>query len=256
MKQLRNARTNPRAAIDHGAREQLILNHLSQIRHIAQGLSAKLPLHVDFEDLLSAGTVGLLDAIEKFDVSREVRFRTYAELRIRGAILDSLRDMDWASRSLRRKCRHLQKVTRDLERRLGRTATQNEVCGAMKLSLKEYYDLVRQIQGLKVGGSDEFGFFDRGENSQSRLDHTCSTSAPDPFFAFHRAELRDYLAGAVLALPKKERLVIFLYYFDELPMKAIGRILGLTVSSVSFLHTRALMRLRGRLRTIAGSENN
>jgi RNA polymerase sigma factor for flagellar operon FliA len=246
-----NSSTDSSVLRDNAAREQLVLNHLSQIRHIAQGLSAKLPLHVDFDDLLGAGAVGLMDALEKFDASRDVKFRTYAELRIRGAMLDSLRDMDWASRSLRRKSRNLERASRDLEKSLGRPATQSEICQEANLTLEEYYSLLRQIQGLNLLGSEEFVANDRERSSRSRMENLSDDTMPDPFCAFHASEMRDFLAGAIDGLPKKESLVIRLYYLDELPMKEISSILGLTVSSVSFLHTRALARLRNKLRKVA-----
>jgi len=124
----------------------LILEHLPQIKYIAQRISAKLPSHVELNDLVSAGILGLLDAIEKFDPNRGVKFKTYAELRIKGAILDSLRNLDWAPRSLRKKSKDLERVYRELEQRLGRPASDKEVCEAMEISLEEFYELVDQIR--------------------------------------------------------------------------------------------------------------
>src|SRR5438093_7562767 len=256
MEELENVNTDPAELTENAAREELILQPLRQIRHIAQGISAKLPLHVDFSELLGAGALGLRDAIQNFGASRDVRFRTYAELRIRGAMLDSLRDLDWAPRSLRKKCRRLERVAKELENRLGRPPSQSEISSAMSLSLTEYYALVCQIQGLNVLGQEEFAVHDREKSSQNRTEYVKDTGGEDPFFALQRAETRDLVGSAISALPKKERLVISLYYFDELPMKEIGRILGLTVSSVSFLHTKALTRLRSRLRKTTGCRNN
>jgi RNA polymerase sigma factor for flagellar operon FliA len=128
-------------------RDALILEHLPQIKYIAQRISTKLPSHVELNDLVSAGILGLLDAIEKFDRSRGVKFKTYAELRIKGAILDSLRNLDWAPRSLRKKSKDLERVHRELEQRLGRPATEKEICDEMEITLEEFYELVDQIKG-------------------------------------------------------------------------------------------------------------
>src|SRR5512142_96670 len=147
-------------------REQLILEHLPQIKYIAQRISTKLPSHVELNDLVSAGVLGLLDAIEKFDPNRGVKFKTYAELRIKGAILDSLRNLDWAPRSLRKKSKDLEKVYKDLEQRLGRPATDKEVCDEMDISLEEFYELVDQIKGLNLGSFQDLGSQDDEKSSE------------------------------------------------------------------------------------------
>src|SRR5512137_2326459 len=150
-------------AYDHSAlnhveqREMLILEHLPQIKYIAQRISTKLPSHVELNDLVGAGVLGLLDAIEKFDPSRGVKFKTYAELRIKGAILDSLRNLDWAPRSLRKRSKDLEKVYKDLEQRLGRPASDKEVCDELNITLEEFYELIDQIKGLNLGSFQEMG---------------------------------------------------------------------------------------------------
>ncbi|HSW39006.1 MAG TPA: sigma-70 family RNA polymerase sigma factor, partial [Acidobacteriota bacterium] len=139
----------------HQERDAVILEHLPQIKYIAQRVSAKLPSHVELNDLVSAGIIGLMDAIEKFDPNRGVKFKTYAELRIKGAILDSLRNLDWAPRSLRKKSKDLERVYKDLEQRLGRPALDKEICDEMNISLEEFYGLVDQIKGLNLGSFQE-----------------------------------------------------------------------------------------------------
>lgn len=230
------------------ARDDLILEHLPQIKYIAQRISTKLPSHVELNDLVGAGVLGLLDAIEKFDPRRGVKFKTYAELRIKGAILDSLRDLDWAPRSLRKKSKDLERVYRELEQRLGRPATDNEVCEKMEISLNEFHELVDQIKGLNLGSFQELAGQDDDKNGEPLVKYVPDAPQMDPFFMFHKSEMKQILADAIDVLPKKERLVISLYYFDELTMKEIGKVLGVNESRVSQLHTKAMLRLRTKLR--------
>jgi RNA polymerase sigma factor FliA len=241
--------------LQHNAeRDELILEHLPQIKYIAQRISTKLPSHVELNDLVSAGILGLLDAIEKFDPTRGVKFKTYAELRIKGAILDSLRNLDWAPRSLRKKSKDLERVYRDLEQRLGRPATDKEVCEEMEISLDEFYELVDQIKGLNIGSFQELSGQDDDKNSEPLVKYVPDAPHLDPFFVFHKSEIQSILSTAVDTLPKKERLVVSLYYFDELTMKEIGRVLGVNESRVSQLHTKAMLRLRTKLRKMNGQD--
>ena len=233
-------------------RDELILEHLPQIKYIAQRISTKLPSHVELNDLVSAGVLGLLDAIDKFDVNRGVKFKTYAELRIKGAILDSLRNLDWAPRSLRKKSKDLEKVYRDLEQRLGRPAADKEVCEEMGISLKEFYELVDQIKGLNLGSFQELSSQDDEKNGEPLVKYVPDAPQMDPFFLFHKTEIKGILSTAVDTLPKKERLVVSLYYFDELTMKEIGEVLGVNESRVSQLHTKAMLRLRTKLKKMNG----
>ena len=233
-------------------RDELILEHLPQIKYIAQRISTKLPSHVELNDLVSAGVLGLLDAIDKFDVNRGVKFKTYAELRIKGAILDSLRNLDWAPRSLRKKSKDLEKVYRELEQRLGRPAADKEVCEEMGISLKEFYELVDQIKGLNLGSFQELSSQDDEKNGEPLVKYVPDAPQMDPFFLFHKTEVKGILSTAVDTLPKKERLVVSLYYFDELTMKEIGEVLGVNESRVSQLHTKAMLRLRTKLKKMNG----
>ncbi|MDR0310605.1 MAG: FliA/WhiG family RNA polymerase sigma factor [Acidobacteriota bacterium] len=229
-------------------REGLILEHMSQIKYIAQRISTKLPAHVELNDLIGTGVLGLLDAIEKFDPNRGVKFKTYAELRIKGAILDSLRNLDWAPRSLRKKSKDLEKICHDLEQRLGRPASDKEICEEIGLSLEEFYELVDQLKGLNLGSFQELVGHDVEKTSDPLMTYIPDTPQMDPFFLFQKSEVKGILASAIEMLPKKERLVISLYYFDELTMKEIGKVLGVNESRVSQLHTKAMLRLRSKLR--------
>ncbi|MFH1574219.1 MAG: FliA/WhiG family RNA polymerase sigma factor [Acidobacteriota bacterium] len=236
-------------------REQLILEHLPQIKYIAHRISTKLPSHVELNDLISAGVLGLLDAVEKFDPTRGVKFKTYAELRVKGSILDSLRNLDWAPRSLRKRSKDLEKTYKELEQRLGRPATDKEVSDELGITLEEFYELVDQIKGLNLGSFHELGPQDDDRHSEPLIKYVPDSPQMDPFFLFHKSELRGLLAGAIDALPKKERLVISLYYYDELTMKEIGTVLGVNESRVSQLHTKAMLRLRTKLRRVKEAEN-
>jgi RNA polymerase sigma factor for flagellar operon FliA len=233
-------------------RDEMILEHLPQIKYIAQRISTKLPSHVELNDLVSAGVLGLMDAIEKFDESRGVKFKTYAELRIKGAILDSLRNLDWAPRSLRKKSKDLEKVYRDLEQRFGRPATDKEASDEMGISLEEFYDLVDQIKGLNLGSFQELTNQDDEKNSEPLVKYVPDAPQMDPFFMFHKTEIQEILSTAIETLPKKERLVVSLYYSDELTMKEIGKVLGVNESRVSQLHTKAMLRLRTKLKKMNG----
>lgn len=235
-------------------REQLILEHLPQIKYIAQRISTKLPSHVELNDLVGAGVLGLLDAIDKFDPSRGVKFKTYAELRIKGAILDSLRNLDWAPRSLRKKSKDLEKVYKDLEQRLGRPASDKEVSEDMGLSLDEFYELVDQIKGLNLGSFQELSPQDDEKSAEPLVKYIPDAPQMDPLYLFHKLEIRNILATAIDALPKKERLVVSLYYYDELTMKEIGKVLGVNESRVSQLHTKAMLRLRTKLKKVNQQE--
>ena len=231
-------------------RDELILEHLPQIKYIAQRISTKLPSHVELNDLVSAGILGLLDAIEKFDPNRGVKFKTYAELRIKGAILDSLRNLDWAPRSLRKKSKDLERVYRELEQRLGRPATDKEVSEVMEISLEEFYELLDQIKGLNLGSFQELSGQEEDKNSEPLVKYVPDAPHLDPFFVFHKTEIKGILSVAIDALPKKERLVVSLYYFDEMTMKEIGKVLSVNESRVSQLHTKAMLRLRTKLKKV------
>jgi len=247
--------TDSRSAEFHcDQRDELVLEHLPQIKYIAHRIAAKLPPQVELNDLVSAGVLGLLDAIEKFDPSRQVKFKTYAELRIKGAILDSLRSLDWAPRSLRKKSKELERAQKELEQRFGRPATDKEVCEEMGMSLSEFYELVDQIKGLSVGSFNDVASQDDESGGDLLVRYTPDAPDSDPFLLLHKSELRGVLATAIDALPNKERLVVSLYYYDELTMKEIGKVLGVNESRVSQLHSKAMLRLRTKLRRIKVSD--
>jgi RNA polymerase sigma factor FliA len=225
-------------------REQLILEHLPIVRFIARRIHARLPQHVLIEDLYSAGVVGLLDAVEKFDPSRENRFRTYAQFRIRGAILDSLRALDWGPRNLRQKGREIAQANDVLTAKYGRSPNELEISQGLNMDLPAYQELQRELQGLGIGTLHSERFVDSGEE---QLVYLPSPPEGDPLFRYLSAEMREGLAAAILKLPDRERLVMTLYYYEESTMKEIGHILGVLESRVSQIHTSAVLRLRREL---------
>jgi RNA polymerase sigma factor for flagellar operon FliA len=225
-------------------RDALIHETLPLIKHIAHRVAIKLPSNVEIRDLINAGVLGLLDAIDKFEPERNVKFKTYAEVRIRGAILDSLRNLDWAPRSLRKKSKDLERTYADLSQKLGRPATDEEVSEAMGEDLEDFHALVDQLHGLTIGSFESHNDTEDGENY---LNYYPDDGSNDPYARFEASELTRLLVDVIDDLPEKERLVLSLYYYEEFTMKQIGALLGVNESRVSQLHTKAMLRLRGKL---------
>ena len=225
-------------------RDALIKETLPLIKHIAHRVATRLPANIEIRDLINAGVLGLLDAIEKFEPERNVKFKTYAEVRIRGAILDSLRNLDWAPRSLRKKSKDLEKTYSDLSQKLGRTVTDEEVSEAMGENIDDFHALVDQLHGLTIGSFENLS---DSEDSENYINYYPDDGSNDPYAKFESNELTKMLAEAIEDLPEKERLVLSLYYYEEFTMKEIGALLGVNESRVSQLHTKATLRLRGKL---------
>ena len=228
-------------------RNEYIEKYSPLIRYVADRLASRLPPSVARDDLVSAGILGLIDAVDKFDASRKILFKTYAEFRIKGAMLDELRSMDWVPRSVRKKSSQLEKAYQVLEAELGRPATDDEVAGALKLSIEEFHRLVDDVKGV---GILDFEFFRNasGAGRGDLFELVADEETKDALMVLGLSEARQIVAEAITALPEKERLVVTLYYFEELTMKEVGEVMGYTESRISQLHTKCLMRLRGRLR--------
>lgn len=230
------------------SREALIEEHYPLVRYLAVRLGSKLPPSIEIDDLVSAGVLGLIDAAEKFDAGRGIRFRTYAERRIRGAILDHLRSLDWAPRSLRRRVRAFESAHSHLERDLGRAVTQDEVARYLEIGLDELQALVGEVNSLQVASLQScLENDDEGQQSRELAERLADSSECSPYARYARSEVQDRLATAIDRLPEKERLVVSLYYVEELTMKEIGSVLGVNESRVSQLHTKAIGRLRSYL---------
>jgi RNA polymerase sigma factor for flagellar operon FliA len=228
--------------------EQVLLEHLPVVRYLARRIHERLPQHVDIEDLVSAGVVGLMDAFAKFDPAKKVQFRSYAQFRIRGAILDSLRTLDWSPRELRRKGRAVEEAIRVMTARLGRAPGEAEIAAEMAMDLEEYQQLLGDLKGLEIGTLH----LQRNENSgEEELAYVPGRPEEDPLFCCLKGELEERLTEAIAHLPDRERLVMTLYYYEEMTMREIGLALGVVESRVSQVHASAVVHLRAALRDLA-----
>jgi RNA polymerase sigma factor for flagellar operon FliA len=228
--------------------ERVLLEHLPIVRFLARRIHERLPQHVDIEDLVSAGVVGLMDAFQKFDPGKKVQFRSYAQFRIRGAILDSLRTLDWSPRELRRKGRAVEEAIRVLTARAGRAPGEAEVAVEMGLALEDYQQLLGDLKGLEIGTLH----MERNEDSgEEELAYVPGRPEEDPLFRCLRGELEERLSEAIANLPDRERLVMTLYYYEEMTMREIGLALGVVESRVSQVHASAVVHLRSALKDLA-----
>ncbi len=249
----REAARMPRTLSEIGAeQERMMVEHLPIVRFLARRIHERLPQHVDMEDLVSAGVLGLMDAFTKFDPEKKVQFRSYAQFRIRGAILDSLRTLDWSPRDLRRKGRAVEEAIRSLTAKFGRAATEAEVAAEMNLTLVAYQQLLGELKGLEIGTLH----MERSEDSgEEELAYVPNRPDDDPLFRCLRGEMRQRLADAITELPERERLVMTLYYYEEMTMKEVGLTLGVVESRVSQIHASAVLHLRVLLADLAARAN-
>ena len=236
-----------KASEDKKARDELLEAYLPLVKQVAGQMIGALPPTVEVGDLVGYGIMGLIDALRKFEPGLGVRFETYARTRIRGAILDELRRMDWAPRSLRRKGRHVQQAIAGLESRLGRSATDEEIAAELGLSLAEYETLLTELNALVLISLDQPLEGDEESVGSTLVEMLPQSTDDDPLSRVEEKERVAALARAIDALPERERLVISLYYFEELTLKEIGLGLNVSESRGSQLHTRALLRLRAHL---------
>jgi RNA polymerase sigma factor for flagellar operon FliA len=231
--------------MDAAERQRLLLENISEVRYIARRIHDRLPAHVPFDDLVHAGILGLIDAVDKFDPQKNVQLKSYARFRIRGAILDSLRQMDWSPRNLRRQARRIEEVHRELASTLGRSPSEPELAEKMGLGLVEFQQLLGDLRGLDIGSLQR-----ESEDGGTEDIETPQANRPeeDPFHLCLRSELRGMLAEALGQLGEKERQVMALYYLEEMTMSEVGAILNIGESRVSQIHSAALIRLRAMLR--------
>lgn len=226
-------------------RERIVLEHMPTIGYIVSRLARRLPAHVDLDDLHGAGALGLLDAAEKYDTSKNCRFKTYAEFRIKGAILDHLREMDWVPRSIRSKGREIERATAKIEQRSGRCAEQDEIAQTLCLDLESYHELIQTVSHAQLVSLESLGVPDAERDQRGpALDRLADPTSPDSFEVVADSERIHELKTAVSRLPEQERLVISLYYFEGLKMKEVGQVIGVTESRVCQVHSRATLRLR------------
>lgn len=225
-------------------RERLILEHLPQVRLIARKIHERLPGSICFDDLLSAGVIGLIQAIDNFDPAQNVKLKTYAEFRIRGAILDSLRETDWAPRLKRRQARQFEAAMSRLEQKLGRTPGEDEIAAELNLTVDEYRQKLTELEGLNIG---ELEYVRDDKDNPVLLRYAASGERDSPVIDLERAELERLIASCIDRIPKVEKTVLSLYFFEELTLREIGEIMGVHLSRVSQIKSQAILRVRAAL---------
>ncbi|MBI2605029.1 MAG: FliA/WhiG family RNA polymerase sigma factor [Deltaproteobacteria bacterium] len=237
----------PREKEKLGTREEIIRDYAPLIKYIAQKIAARLPANIELDDLISSGVIGLMDAIEKYDPSRDNKFKTYAEFRIRGAILDELRAQDWVPRSVREKAKMLERAYAKIEQDKGRPADDDEVCKQLNITREEYHALLAEVRSISLLSYDDLSGLTKGDKRGS-IEFSESTRAPTPYAEVNSAHVKKVVAEAIKDLPEKQRLVLSLYYYEDLNLKEIGKVLDVTESRVSQLHTQAILRLKAKLK--------
>jgi RNA polymerase sigma factor FliA len=237
-----------RSKLSVAERDQLIIQYTPWVRFMALRMAAKLPSHIQAEDLISAGIIGLIDALDKFNPAREVQFKTYAQIRIQGAMKDELRALDWASRSMRQKVKRLEHAYATLEQELGRPPSSEEVANSLGIEMDEFEEMLDDVKGTSLVSLEELGQGPASEDKSSLLEALLTRQDQDPLEMLNLQDLKKALTLAIGELPEKERLVLSLYYFEELTMKEVGKVLNLTESRISQLHTQTVLRLRGKLK--------
>jgi len=228
---------------DPGLKEKLIIEYAYLIKYVAGRLSIYFGSNVEFDDLVGYGAFGLIDAIDKFDISKGVKFETYASFRIRGSIIDSIRDLDWVPRSLRQKNKVLERVYVEVENEVGHSATDKEVAEKMGISMAEFYKLLNDVNVSSMMSLEEF----MEQNYERGLEILSDSTEDKPEAALENVEIKELLIDSINKLPDKEKAVISFYYFEELTLKEISAIMNVTESRISQLHTKALLRMRGKL---------
>ncbi len=227
-------------------KDKLVIEYAPLIKFIAQKIAVRLPSNIELDDLISSGVIGLMDAIDKYDPTRDNKFKTYAEFRIRGSILDELRAQDWVPRSVRDKAKLLDRTMVELEAVYGRAATDEEVSTKLNMSIEEFYDLVNQVRPVSVLSIDDSTTFSNVDK-KSILNILEGCALNNPYNQLSMKSVKDIVTKAIEELPERQRLVLSLYYYEDLNLKEIGKVLRVTESRVSQLHAQAVSRLRAKL---------
>ncbi|MFW5643245.1 MAG: RNA polymerase sigma factor WhiG [Alkalispirochaeta sp.] len=235
---------------DDGIRNRLVKQYLPLVKYVAGKLAVGMPQNVEFDDLVSYGVIGLFDAIDKFDPGKHVKFKTYAVTRVRGAIFDQLRQLDWVPRSVRQKTRELEETVRRLEAQLGRAASDQEIAKELGMTEKEFEKLIMKISGTTVLSLNDVWYSGEENDRMSIGDSIESPHNRNPDAIVEKQEMKRVIVEAIHDLPDKEKKVLVLYYYENLTLKEIGAVLGVTESRISQLHTKAIVRLRGRLTSV------
>lgn len=230
---------------DHEAKKALILEYVHLVKYTVGRMAVSLSPRAEISDLTNSGILGLIDAIEKFEISRPIKFETYAAIRIQGAILDHLRSLDWVPRTVRRKARTLEEAYQVLEHQLGRTPTEAEVAAHMGISLEELHKLLGDVSETAIISLEDF--FVNKDHQEISLKDTLKDEGDGPEESAVGGDVKRNLAQAIVTLPDKEKLVLSLHYFEELTLKEISMIMDLSEARISQLHSQAIVRLRGKL---------
>lgn len=228
-------------------REEIVRKYLYLVKYVAGRVAIGLPPNVEFNDLVSYGLLGLFDAIEKYDVEQGNKFETYGVSRIRGAIMDELRKLDWAPRLLRKRAREIEKKARELEDRNGRAATEDELAKSLKMSVEDLNGIYSELNSTTFLSLDEVWQNDDGNKPVSRLQTVEDSLITNQFSFVHQNEVKELLAQSIDQLPEKEKLVVVLYYYENLTLREIGDVLNVSESRVCQIHTKVVMRLRSLL---------
>jgi RNA polymerase sigma factor for flagellar operon FliA len=243
------ARPVPRSEVPK-TREEALKKYAPLVKYVVDRIAATLPRSVERDDLVNTAVIGLIDALEKYDPGRGTKFETYAVWRIKGAVLDELRSLDWASRTMRRKARDLGRVCRQLDQKFGRAATNDEIAQEMQISSSEFSRLVDEIRGTSLLSLDQSVALDDDHELAGLSEVVMDPDAPDALEGIEVAEMKTLLLDTVNGLSEQERLVVALYYYEEMTLKEIGETLMISESRVSQIHTKAMIRLRGRMRVL------
>ncbi len=236
---------------DPEIKDRIIIEYAPLVKFIAQKIASRLPSSIELDDLISCGVIGLMDAIDKFDSSRDNKFKTYAEFRIRGAILDELRAQDWVPRSVREKAKVLERTYAKLESELGRPANDEEMCTALECNMDEFHDMINKAKSVSLLNIDDANTFSRGDK-KLMINLAEGRTGLNPYSAVSYKNIQSKIKEGIKALPEKQRLVLSLYYYEDLNLKEIGQVLDVTESRVSQLHTQAILKLKAKLQNEIG----
>jgi RNA polymerase sigma factor for flagellar operon FliA len=232
---------------DTRIRDFFVKQYAPLVKYVAGKVAIGMPNNVEFDDLVGFGVFGLFDAIEKFDPDKHVKFKTYAVTRIRGAIFDELRTIDWVPRSVRQKTREVEETIRKLEASLGRAAADEEIAKAMRMNIKDFHNLMLKISGTSVLSLNEVWYSGEDNDKMSIVESIESPTSLNPDSIVEKEEIKRIIVEAINELPEKEKKVLVLYYYEDLTLKEIGEVLEVTESRISQLHTKAILRLRAKL---------
>jgi len=240
-------------AHEQDVRDYFVIKYAPLVKYVAGKVAMGMPQNIEFEDLVSYGIFGLIDAITKYDPNRGIKFKTYAMTRIRGAMFDELRSIDWIPRSIRQKAKQVEQVIAELENKLGRTVEDEEIAQELRMSNSDFQSLVSKLSGTSMLSLNDIWYLGDESDELSILETLEAPKNINPDVLIEKEEIRDYIVDAIKKLPDKEKKVIVLYYYEDLTLKEIGEVLEVTESRISQLHTKAIMRLRGRLGRIKSS---